>query len=88
MTALAGRDNPNGPQVVTSSESDAVRLVIGRQAAEWNSSSTYLVMAAHARGDLHHLLRNVARDEIKHLGILAAADRTSSARGPGGGSST
>jgi hypothetical protein len=70
-----GRDNPNRPQVVTSSEDDAVRLVISRQAAEWSSSSTYLVMAAHATGALHLLLRNVARDEIKHLSILAAADR-------------
>jgi hypothetical protein len=70
-----GRDNPNRPKVVTSSEADAVRLVISREAAEWNSSSTYAVMAAHAAGDLHHLFRNVARDEIKHLGILSAADR-------------
>jgi len=70
-----GRENPNRPKVVTSSEADAVRLVITRQAAEWNSSSTYTVMAAHAAGDLHHLLRNVARDEVKHLAILAAADR-------------
>jgi hypothetical protein len=60
---------------VTSSEADAVRLVISREAAEWNSSSTYTVMAAHATGDLHHLLRNMARDEIKHLSILGAADR-------------
>ena len=52
-----------------------IRLVISREAAEWNSSSTYAVMAAHATGDLHHLFRNVARDEIKHLSILGAADR-------------
>ncbi len=70
-----GRENPNSPKVVTASEADAVRLVISRQAAEWNSSSTYVVMAAHATGDLHHLLRNVARDEIKHLAILGAVDR-------------
>ena len=70
-----GRDNPNSPKVVTASEADAVKLVISRQAAEWNSSSTYLVLAAHATGDLHHLLRNVARDEIKHLAILGAVDR-------------
>lgn len=68
-------DNPNRPKIVTSSEQDAIRLVISREAAEWNSSSTYAVMAAHATGDLHHLFRNVARDEIKHLSILAAADR-------------
>lgn len=58
-------DNPNRPKIVTSSEQDAIRLVISREAAEWNSSSTYAVMAAHATGDLHHLFRNVARDEIK-----------------------
>jgi hypothetical protein len=63
-------DNPNRPKVVTSSEADAVRLVISRESAEWNSSSTYTVMAAHGTGDLHHLLRNLARDEIKHLAIL------------------
>ena len=73
-TSPAG-DNPNRPKVVTSSEADAVRLVISRQAAEWNSSSTYTVMAVHATGDLHHALRNLARDEIKHLAILGAADR-------------
>jgi hypothetical protein len=67
--------NPNRPKLVTSSEADAVGLVLSRQAAEWNSSSTYVVMAAHATRELHPLLRNLACDEIKHLAILAAADR-------------
>ena len=31
-------------------------------------------MAAHASGSLHALLREVARDEIKHLCVLSAAD--------------
>jgi hypothetical protein len=69
------RQNPNRPMIATPEEEDAVRLIISREAAEWNSSSTYVVMAAHATGDLHDLIRNVARDEIKHLAILSAADR-------------
>ena len=70
-----GRDNPNSQNVVTATEADAVKLVISRQAAEWNSSSTYVVLTAHATGKLHDLLRNVARDEVKHLAILGAVDR-------------
>jgi hypothetical protein len=70
-----GRENPNRPKTVTSAEADAVSLMISREAAEWNSSSTYTVMAAHADRDLHHLIRNIARDEVKHLAILGAADR-------------
>jgi hypothetical protein len=31
-------------------------------------------MAAHATGHLHGLLRNLERDEVKHLGIISAAD--------------
>lgn len=75
VNAAPGRENPNRPMIATPEEDDAVRLIFSREAAEWNSSSTYLVMAAHATGDLHDLIRNVARDEIKHLAILSAADR-------------
>jgi hypothetical protein len=32
-------------------------------------------MSVHATGELHELIGNVARDEIKHLAILSAADR-------------
>jgi hypothetical protein len=71
--ATPGRENPNRPMIATPDEEAAARLVVSREAAEWNSSSTYIVMAAHATGDLHHLIRNVARDEIKHLAILSAA---------------
>lgn len=66
--------NPNRPMIATPDREQALRLLISREAAEWNSSSTYIVMAAHARGELHTLMRNVARDEIKHLCILSAAD--------------
>jgi len=69
------RDNPNRPRAVIPTESDALRLLVNRQAAEWNSSSSYIVMAAHATGDLHTLIRNVACDEVKHLNILSAADQ-------------
>ena len=69
------RDNPNEPQAVTADEDTAITHLVGREAAEWSSSSTYIVMAAHAAGALHGLLRNLARDEIKHLCILSAADR-------------
>jgi hypothetical protein len=69
------RTNPNQPRAVTCSEDDALRHLASRQAAEWSSSSTYTVMAAHATGELHTMLRNVERDEIKHLCVLSAADR-------------
>lgn len=75
LTASAPpRDNPNQPRAVTCNEDDALRHLASRQAAEWASSSTYAVMAAHATGDLHTMLRNVERDEIKHLCVLSAAD--------------
>lgn len=68
------RDNPNQPMVVTAGEDDAVRHLISRQTTEWNASSSYVVMAAHARGHLHGLIRNLERDEVKHLCIISAAD--------------
>lgn len=67
------RDNPNRPMVVTSSEEDALQHLISRQTTEWNASSSYIVMAAHATGHLHDLLRNLERDEVKHLAIISAA---------------
>jgi hypothetical protein len=68
------RDNPNQPKAMTSDEDAALEHLISREAAEWSSSSTYTAMAAHAKGMLHTLMRNLARDEIKHLCILSAAD--------------
>jgi hypothetical protein len=68
------RENPNQPMVVTPDEAAAVRLLINRQVVEWNASSSYIAMAAHSAGDLRVLVRNIARDEIKHLTILSGAD--------------
>ncbi len=67
------RDNPNKPMVVTATEEDALRHLISRQTTEWNASSSYIVMAAHATGHLHSLIRNLERDEVKHLCIISAA---------------
>ncbi len=74
MNASPSRENPNLPMVVTTDEAAAVRHIINRQTTEWNASSSYIVMAAHAAGDLHILVRNIVRDEIKHLSILSGAD--------------
>jgi hypothetical protein len=68
------RENPNQPMAVTADEADAVQHMINRQASEWNAASSYVVMTVHAAGDLRILLRNIARDEIKHLAILSSAD--------------
>jgi hypothetical protein len=68
------RENPNQPMVVTPDEAAAVRHLISRQVVEWNASSSYIVMAAHSAGDLRALVRNIVRDEIKHLTILSSAD--------------
>ena len=68
------RDNPNRPIVVTADEEDALRHLLSRQTTEWNASSSYVVMAAHATGELHKLIRNLERDEVKHLCIMSAAD--------------
>ena len=68
-------DNPNDPIPVSPDEPEALRLLAGRQSSEWNASSVYVVLAAHATGALHTVMRNVARDEIKHLAILSALDR-------------
>lgn len=74
MPAAPARTNPNRPRTATPGLDSAVALLISREAAEWNSASTYTVMSAHAGGELHTLLRNIARDEIKHLCVLSAAD--------------
>ena len=68
------RDNPNQPMVVTADDEAAVRHLISRQTTEWNASSSYVVMAAHATGPLHPVIRNLERDEVKHLCIMSAAD--------------
>ena len=73
--ATPRRDNPNTPVPVPATESEALALLAGRQSSEWNASSVYVVLAAHATGDLHAAMRNLARDEIKHLAILSAVDR-------------
>ena len=73
--AAPPRTNPNQPRLVTADEAEALRHLTSREAAEWSSSSTYVVMAAHATGALHALVRDVARDEIKHLCVLSAAER-------------
>ncbi len=76
LTAAAPpRDNPNQPRAMTADEDEALDHLVTRQAAEWSSSSTYVVMAAHATGGLRTMMRNLACDEIKHLCILSAADR-------------
>ena len=59
---------------MTSSEQDAIEHLISRQTTEWNASSSYIVLAAHATGVLHTMLRNLERDEVKHLCIMSAAD--------------
>jgi hypothetical protein len=69
------RDNPNVPIPVSPDEREALKLLAGRESSEWNASSVYVVLAAHATGELHTVIRNVARDEIKHLAILSALDR-------------
>ena len=74
MGVSPSRENPNQPMVVTADEESAVRHIISRQTTEWNASSSYIVMTAHADGDLRTLVRNMARDEIKHLSILCSAD--------------
>jgi hypothetical protein len=73
-TVAPPRDNPNQPRAMTANEEAALGHLVSRESAEWASSSTYVVMAAHASGNLHAMARNVARDEIKHLCILSAAD--------------
>ena len=68
------RDNPNKPMAVTADEGAALQHLISRQTSEWKASSSYVIMAAHATGHLHNLIRNLERDEIKHLCIMSAAD--------------
>ena len=75
MKMSPSRDNPNVPMIVTADEEAAVQHLISRQTTEWNASSSYVVLAAHAAGHLHGLIRNLTRDEIKHLAIMSAADR-------------
>ena len=75
LTGLSpSRDNPNTPMAVTADEESAIYHIINRQTTEWNAGSSYIVMAAHAAGDLQVLARNIARDEIKHFSIVSSAD--------------
>lgn len=75
LTGLSpSRENPNHPMTVTADEESAIYHIINRQTTEWNAGSSYIVMAAHAAGDLHILARNIARDEIKHFCIVSSAD--------------
>ena len=76
----AAARQPQRPDSGHADEREALRLLAGRESSEWNASSVYVVLAAHATGDLHTVIRNVARDEIKHLAILSALDRD--LRGP------
>ncbi len=69
------RDNRNQPRGVPAVATAAVQHLIGRQTTEWNASSSYVVMAAHATGPLHPVIRNLERDEVKHLCIMSAADQ-------------
>jgi hypothetical protein len=75
LTGLSpSRENPNHPMAVTADEESAIYHIINRQTTEWNAGSSYIVMAAHAAGDLQILARNIARDEIKHFCIVSSAD--------------
>ena len=69
------RDNPNPVGDITRSEADALHHIDARESTEWNASSAYMALAAHAKGDTRDFLMNIDRDEIKHLTIVSNADR-------------
>ena len=67
------RDNPVEPYEPSPNEDGAQFHHYSRQSTEWSATSSYLVLAAHAEGDLQQSIVNVAADEIKHLTLLTAA---------------
>ena len=68
------RDNPNDVMKVAANEAEAVAHVLSRETTEWNASSVYVIVAAHAKGEMKEFISNVMRDEIKHLSIVSGAD--------------
>lgn len=69
------RDNPAPGEEAIETIEYALAHVDSRQSAEWTASGTYLTLLAHSHGNLHKHLRNVFRDEVKHLAIMSAVDR-------------
>jgi len=69
------RDNPAPGEEAIETIEYALNHVDSRQSAEWTASGTYLSMLAHSHGNLHKHLRNVFRDEVKHLAIMSGVDR-------------
>lgn len=69
------RDNPAPGEEAIETIDYALKHVDSRQSAEWTASGTYLTLLAHSHGNLHNHLRNVFRDEVKHLSIMSAVDR-------------
>ncbi|MDB5039013.1 MAG: hypothetical protein JWQ35_2541 [Bacteriovoracaceae bacterium] len=68
------RANPTVVSPVTSDENAALQHLYSRESTEWNASSVYVVMAAHAEGELKQFVMKLMQDEIKHLGVVGAAD--------------
>ncbi len=69
------RTNPSGAEDPLDTRAYALGHMDSRQATEWNAAAIYAALLTHAEGPLHRWLRNVFRDEVKHLAILSAADR-------------
>lgn len=67
------RDNPNSIADVEFTEKGAFDHLISRMTTEWNASSTYLTFSHQTDGELHGLMMNITRDEIKHLIISSSA---------------
>jgi hypothetical protein len=67
------RDNPNSIADVEPTERGAFAHLVSRMTTEWNASSTYLTFSHQTEGELHSLMMNITRDEIKHLIISSSA---------------
>jgi hypothetical protein len=77
-------DNPSEADPPILDFDHAFKHIDSRMSTEWVASSTYAMLAAHARSGSHlkAFLENVMNDEVKHLAILSSADQHLRGRSP------
>ena len=74
LTGIApDRSNPNEVDELLDTVDDSFKHLMSRMTTEWNASSTYLNIAAWSEGELHNVIVDMMRDEIKHLSIASGA---------------
>ncbi len=66
-------DNANVADSNARDEKSAMKHLAERQTYEWNATSAYTFLMVHSTGYLREAMRNILRDEVKHLTIMSSA---------------